>query len=216
MTKKHVRRWLFGFVVSVPLIAVILFFMWPKREFQTLLLLDGTRIRFLGMTHAGTNHWNPSIAPGQKAALRAIGQLAPRWAASLSPHVLNRPENSPTGAVIPGTSSVVLWFWSDSPQPDVYLIVRCVADNGEELSPAYNVRFPLASKAAIVWLAQISDECARRVRYVEVYRRNAPLRHDGTHVPENPAFHDALNPVSEMELDPGYRVGRFEVLRTEQ
>lgn len=215
MTKKNARRWLLGFVISVPLIAVVLFFVWPKREYQTLLLLDGTRIRFLGMTQAGTNHWNPSIAPGQKAALRAIRNLPTSWAASLSPRLM-KPENSPTMAVIPGTSSAALWFWCDPPQSGIHLVVRCLGENGEELSSAYNVQFSLPSMAAVTWLMQISDENARRVRYIEVYRRNAPLRHDGTSIAQNPAFHDALNPISEMELDPGYRVGRFEVLRSER
>lgn len=216
MTRKHVRRWLFGFVVCVPLIAVVLFFSWPKREFQTLLLPDGTRIRFLGMTQTGTNHWNPSIAPGQRAALEAIRRFAPSWAASLRPYIMNRSENSPSRVRLPGTPSSALWFWSDPLQPDVYLIVRCVGDNGEELSPEYNVEFSLSPGAAVVWLGRTSDERARRVRYIEVYRRNAPLRQDGASVPQNPAFYDALNPISEMELDPGYWVGRFEVLRSER
>ena len=212
---KRVRRCVLGLTATVCFAGAVLFFVWPESKFQTLPLANGTQIRFLGATHTGTNHWNPTISPMQRAALQVIGRLPDGWATALSSRMLKRAENSPAMAVVPVQSSVALWFWSDSAETGDHIVIRCLGASGEELSAGYNVPFSSPLRAAVVWLMQVSDEVARRVRHVEVWRRNSPLRHDGNSVAQSPFFH-ALNPISELELDPGHRVGRFEVVRRDR
>jgi hypothetical protein len=183
-------------IVACIICSLVFLAVFARPKPQALTLVDGTKVQFLGLT-IGTNHWNPTTpflirALHKVPSLRSVIRYFPRPAGS-----------QPAMAVL-SQQGAVLWFYMEKePLLGQQLVFRCLNKNGENIAGSGNVDFRSATNATPVWLPSINADEASNIRSIEIYLRDIPLS-------ERP-INDIFNPISEMDIYPGLRVGEFKI-----
>lgn len=104
-------------------------------------------------------------------------------------------------AVIPKPGGV-LWFYVAKEPLFGQLVVRCLNKDGQEVGASENLASRSATNATAVWLHSLELPDLTNIHSIEIYSRDMPL---------SGRMNGILNPVSEMDIYPGLRVGGFTI-----
>ena len=166
-TSKRLR--LIAAIFGIIICPLVLLALSTRPKVQTLTLMDGTKVHFLGISE-GTNHWNPKTP----VLNRAISKV-PHLGSIVIPHLPNPAGSQPAMAIL-SQSGTVLWFHLEkAPQFSQRLFFRCLDKSGEQVVGIGILDFHPGTNATPVWLQYDDVNGAARIQSVEIYLGDIPI-----------------------------------------
>jgi hypothetical protein len=187
------RSRLISGIVVFTILCVLLIAWLERTKIQSLTLADGSKVQFLGITK-GTNHWNPATPFLSRAIYRV-----PAISSVLFSLLPKSARSEPSIAVISKPGGV-LWFFVEKEPLFGQLVFRCLNKDGEFVGASGNLDFRSTTNATAIWLQSMEFAELTNIHSIEIYSRDMPL---------SGVMNGPFNPISEMDIYPGLRVGEF-------